>query len=124
MVAQQADFAIETTLATKSYVSLIKQAQALGYRVSLLYFWLSSPKVAIERVAKRVSKGGHHIPSETIELRYHRGISNLYTRYMSICDEWTVVNNMNLIPEVIAKSDSFGKSIINTEIWDTIFKHQ
>lgn len=92
--------------------------------MSLLYFWLSSPKVAIERVAKRVSKGGHHIPSETIELRYHRGISNLYTRYMSICDEWTVVNNMNLIPEVIAKSDSFGKSIINTEIWDTIFKHQ
>ena len=33
------DFAIETTLATRSYVNLIKKAQSQGYVVTLLYFW-------------------------------------------------------------------------------------
>ena len=33
------DFAIETTLATKSYVDLIKRARKLGYKTTLVYFW-------------------------------------------------------------------------------------
>jgi len=37
------DFAFETTLATKSYVQLIREAQSKGYFVTLVYFWLSSP---------------------------------------------------------------------------------
>ena len=60
------DFALETTLSTKSYVSFIKKAQVKGYHVTLLSFWLKSPQVAFERVAKRVSKGGHNIPLDVI----------------------------------------------------------
>ncbi|SEB22468.1 Predicted ABC-type ATPase [Pedobacter hartonius] len=122
LVREGIDFAIETTLSTRSYVSLVKNVQAAGYKVSLLYFWLSSADVAIKRVAQRVSEGGHDIPSETIIRRYYRGISNLYNLYMPICDEWTLVNNMNLAPEVVAKSDAFGKMIFNNELWDSIKK--
>src|SRR5215217_1319523 len=53
-----ADFAIETTLATKTYVSLVKEAQKKGYTVLLLFFWLNSPDMGIERVRKRVLEGG------------------------------------------------------------------
>jgi predicted ABC-type ATPase len=53
------DFAFETTLSTKSYVSFVKKAKELAYEVTLLYFWLSSPRVATDRVAKRVRQGGH-----------------------------------------------------------------
>lgn len=120
LMVDQADFAIETTLSTRSYVSLIKQAHSLGYRVSLLYFWLSSPEVAIERVAKRVSKGGHDIPSDTIIRRYYRGINNLYNLYMPICEEWALVNNTDLAPALIAKSDRVGKTIFNNELWESI----
>ncbi len=42
----------------RSYASLIKRAHEKGYQVVLLFFWLSSPEMAIERVAKRVSEGG------------------------------------------------------------------
>src|SRR3978361_1425221 len=35
---QEADFAIETTLATKSYVQKIKKAKENGYIVTLLFF--------------------------------------------------------------------------------------
>ncbi|HEY4197319.1 MAG TPA: zeta toxin family protein, partial [Mucilaginibacter sp.] len=67
------DFAIETTLATKSYVSLIKKARQTGYKITLVYFWLSSPQEAKQRVATRVSKGGHHIPDEVVTRRYYGG---------------------------------------------------
>lgn len=115
-------FRLETTLSTRRYVPLIKKAQIAGYKISLLYFWLSSPKIAIERVAKRVSKGGHNIPIEVIERRYYRGLNNLYQMYMPICNEWTLIDNMDLVPEVIAKNDSFGKAIFNDELWDIIIQ--
>ncbi|AMQ01191.1 Zeta toxin [Pedobacter cryoconitis] len=119
-----ADFGFETTLASRSYVSVVKQAKLLDYKVSLLYFWLSSPNLTVERVAKRVSNGGHHIPANVIERRYYRGIYNLYNLYMPLCDEWTIVNNMDLIPEVIAKYDSFGKTVFNNELWNTLIKQK
>jgi len=124
LMAGQDDFALETTLATRSYVSLIKKAHLQGYKVSLLYFWLASPVIAAQRVAKRVSKGGHHIPVDVINRRYYRGIFNLHNLYMPVCDEWTLVDNMDLAPEVIAKSDSFGKTIFNDELWNTILNQQ
>lgn len=54
-------FAFETTLATKSYASLIREAKALGYQVTLLYFWLTTLYVALDRVKNRVRLGGHFI---------------------------------------------------------------
>ncbi|MET4143142.1 zeta toxin family protein [Pedobacter sp. UYP1] len=124
LMIARVDFGFETTLSSRSYVSLIKQAKLLDYKVSLLYFWLSSPNLTVERVAKRVSNGGHHIPANVIERRYYRGIDNLYNLYMPVCDEWTIVNNMDLVPEVIAKYDSFGKTVFNRELWNTIIRQQ
>lgn len=93
MLTLQQDFAIETTLATKSYVSFIKKAQSVGYFVTLLYFWLSSPELAIKRVEDRVKAGGHHIPEDVIRRRYIGGAQNLFTLYTPISDYWLVVNN-------------------------------
>src|ERR1043165_1020823 len=60
------DFAIETTLATRSYVHLVRRAKELGYNVSLIYIWLNTPELALQRVAERVRKGGHNIPPEVV----------------------------------------------------------
>ena len=54
-------FSVETTLSTRSYINLIQQAQNQGYSVSLIYFWLNSPELAIERVKQRVANGGHDV---------------------------------------------------------------
>lgn len=48
MLRMQEDFAIETTLATKSYANFIRRAQKEGYFVTLIYFWLESPELAID----------------------------------------------------------------------------
>lgn len=122
LLEEGVDFAFETTLSTKSYVSFVKKAQLAGYEVTLLYFWLNSPEMAADRVAQRVSMGGHNIPLEVIQRRYYRGIKNLIKLYIPICDSWLVINNMTGEPEIVAElsNSSNEKLIINADIWETI----
>ena len=68
------DFAFETTLSAKSYISIVKKAQSQGYFVTLIFFWLNSIELAKQRVKVRVTEGGHNIPEDVIERRYIRGI--------------------------------------------------
>ena len=51
------DFAFETTLATRSYVSLVKAAQGAGYKVTLLFIWIDSPATAMQRVNQLQKEG-------------------------------------------------------------------
>jgi len=120
LLTENADFAFETTLSTRSYVSLLKKAQQQGYNVTLLYFWLSSPAFAIERVAQRVEEGGHNIPADVITRRYFRGIYNLINLYIPVCNNWLVVDNMSMTPHIIARNGDNGKMILNNDIWETI----
>jgi predicted ABC-type ATPase len=121
LVGARVNFAFETTLATRSYVSLVKAAQQVGYKVTLLFIWLDSPEAAIQRVADRVAEGGHNIPEDVIVRRYYRGISNLINLYMPICDSWIVVNNKSVVPELISKGTNNGENIIqNHYIWSAI----
>jgi len=120
LMESKEDFAFETTLSTRSYVSLIKKAKAHGYKIMLLYFWLHSPDFAKQRVAIRVSKGGHHISDEVVERRYHRGIANLLNLYMPIVDNWTVIDNM-VEPNIVAKGDN---TILDHGLWNIFLKQR
>jgi predicted ABC-type ATPase len=120
----QKDFAIETTLATRSYVDLIKRARQIGYKVTLVYFWLSSPEEAKQRVAIRVSKGGHFIPDDIVERRYYRGLHNLIHLYLPVCDFWMILSNAMGTPDFISEGEfDQSKIIYNKDIWNTI-QHQ
>lgn len=120
LMKEGADFAFETTLSTRSYMSLIRSAKDVGYTITLLYFWLDSPELAIQRVKKRVAKGGHDIPDDVVIRRYHRGLSNLLNLYLPICDRWMIMDNMDLVPEILAQKDEFGEVVVNSEIWSNI----
>ena len=105
-------FAFETTLATKSYKQKIEWAQANGYEVTLLFFWLDSPNMAKKRVAQRVSEGGHSIPSQTIERRYHNGIANLFAIYMDMVDICYIFDNSEGRKELIAQKEKHKEMVI------------
>lgn len=121
LIALQIDFAFETTLSPKYFVNLIKEAQLKGYFVSLVFFWLNSVDLAIERVKMRVSEGGHNIPEENIRRRYKSGIRNLLTLYKPVCDYWIIINNsqnpFNVIAEGLKNSELYIKDWI---IWNKI----
>jgi predicted ABC-type ATPase len=93
LLSQEVTFSIETTLATKSYLSLVRRAQAKGYRVSIIFFWLNSPELAIKRVAERVQHGGHNIPKDIVRRRYVAGINNLFRLFMPEVDYWDIYDN-------------------------------
>ena len=93
LLAKDKTFSIETTLATKSYINLVRRAQAKGYTVRLLFFWLNSPELALLRIAERVAKGGHNIPEPVVRRRYVAGIRNLIRLFMNEVDYWIIYDN-------------------------------
>lgn len=116
LLRRNESFSIETTLATRSYFRLIEQAHRQGYDVTLLFFWLRTPEQAIERVAERVSKGGHNIPSDVIRRRYQEGINNLFHIYMPIVDTWVLVNNSMTPRSIIATGGREQQTKILNEV--------
>ena len=101
LMKKKATFAIETTLATKSYRNLVLQAQREGYKVVLLYFWLPSPEMAEQRVASRVAAGGHNIAHEVIHRRYWLGLRNLFEIFAPIVDLWSLYDNTNGLKTIV-----------------------
>ena len=103
LFARKEDFGIETTLATRSLLKMITLAQAEGYYVTVLYFWLNSPDLAVKRVRARVAAGGHNIPEETIRRRYRVGINYFFNDYSQLCDRWILADNSKVPFRVIAE---------------------
>lgn len=112
------DFAFETTLASKSYLKTIEKAKENGYEVTLLFFWLDSVELAIERVRTRVAEGGHNIPEKVIRRRYFSGIKNLFELYLPICDYWMITDNSN--PNLRLVAEGTKEEIIKIED-DSVF---
>ena len=103
LLKKRSDFAVETTLATRTLLKTVRMAQAAGYSVTLLYFWLNSPELAIERVKARVEAGGHNIPEETVKRRYHVGIDYFFHYYSPISDRWILADNSQAPFRVVAE---------------------
>ena len=103
LLDRKADFAVETTLATRSLLQIVRQAQQLGYETMVLYFWLNSPDLAIERVRDRVVSGGHNIPDAVIRRRYVMGLQYLFDVYIPVIDRWILADNSKPPFSVVAE---------------------
>ena len=117
LFTKKEDFGIETTLATRTLLKMISKAQKEGYTVTLMYFWLNSPDLAVARVKARVAAGGHNIPEETVRRRYRVGVSYFFKDYMPLCDRWILADNSKVPFRVIAEGSR--DDIINIKDKDT-----
>lgn len=119
------DFCIETTLATRSLMRTIEEAKALGYKITLLFFWIQSPDMAVKRVRDRVEAGGHSIPEHVIRRRYDMGLRYFFNDYMAVSDRWLLVDNSQNPFRLIAEGDRFRKDVKDPEtyerIWNTAY---
>ena len=86
------NFNQETTLCGKSVISNIKKAKENGFRIEMHYVGLDSADIAKERVAHRVSVGGHGIPEADIEKRYVETFKNL-KEVLPLCDLVAMYDN-------------------------------
>jgi predicted ABC-type ATPase len=124
LLEENQSFAFETTLASKIYRNKIRVAQAKGFNVTLLFFWLQDVHLAFERVKLRVREGGHGIKKEVIRRRYFSGINYLFSIYLSVVDEALIFDTSDARYELIAeKSGKAELSIVNGAKFD-ILKEQ
>ena len=120
LIRRGESFSIETTLATRSYINLVRRAHSEGYQVHLIYFWLKSPELAMQRVAERVAHGGHNIPQDVIIRRYSAGISNLFNLFMNEVDSWMIYDNSDNDRVEIAVGSKEISNITNFAKFETI----
>jgi predicted ABC-type ATPase len=99
-------FAFETTLAGRNYVRHIREWKARGHEVKLVFLALSSPDVAIERVAQRVRCGGHSVPEEVVRRRFASGLSNFERIYRQEVDRWILFDNTGSAPVEIEEGEN------------------
>jgi predicted ABC-type ATPase len=79
-------FVIETTLASRSFLSRFRRWGQLGFRTELHFIELPSADFAVERVRARVAAGGHHIPESDIRRRFARGKRLFFEVYNLVPD--------------------------------------
>jgi predicted ABC-type ATPase len=106
LMEAKSSFAIESTLSGKTYVALIREAKARGYRFLLHYIVIGSATQAVARVALRVRLGGHHVPEDDVRRRYERSRQHFLEDYLPLADEWGLWENQTPPPRQIADSET------------------
>ncbi len=117
LAKERRSFAIETTLSGVKLAGRLSKLCDDGYRIHIVYLWLPSAELAIERVAQRVRLGGHSIDREVVKRRYFRSLTNFMTIYSPIARSWRVYDNAGVSPIAIASGSGDSLQIADDEKW-------
>jgi predicted ABC-type ATPase len=123
LARERATSAFETTLAGRNYAAWISDLRRGGYSFHLVFLWLSSPDLAINRVRERVRLGGHDVPEGTIRRRYEAGLRNFFALYQPLADEWYFHDNSDpagLRP--VASGDPGGTTVVDATTWNYVLQ--
>ena len=121
-IAQQQDFAFETTLAGRSYLKLVRRLQAQGWRVELIYLALPSMEMSKLRVAERVAHGGHDIPVADIERRFARSLGNLLRLFSAQVDACRCFMNSDATPELVFEQQGDWRNVAHSLHYQHLLK--
>jgi predicted ABC-type ATPase len=116
LLDERQSFCIETTLATRTLLRFIAEAQRIGYRVEFIFLFTPLPNVNELRVKQRVMKGGHNIDTDTIRRRHALGLKYLM-QYWEACDAAIVFDAQSLSPLEVARKDDGGTHVTDSAGW-------
>lgn len=119
LAEQRKNCAFESTLSARSYAGWIERLIANGYDFELMFLWLRSPELAVQRVRERVRSGGHDVPEEVIRRRYATGLKNFWTLYLPLADAWSVYDNsgsLGAMP-IASGGKSRGLIVLDQDSW-------
>lgn len=121
LAEQRANFAFETTLASRTFAPWIAKLKTTGYQFHLFYVWVPSADVSVARVRRRVILGGPSVPEETIRRRYQRSLENFFRMYQPIADAWEFYDNETLeSPRLIAIGNGTMELAEDEPLWARI----
>jgi predicted ABC-type ATPase len=99
LLRQRESFVFETVsdpLGEK--LAFLKTAAQAGYNTLLCYIGISGPEVSGQRVAMRVSQGGHDVPTEKLIARFPRILANLKAAVRELPQVWVFDNGDLRVP--------------------------
>lgn len=122
LATSRADFAFETTLASRTFAPWIGRLCVSGYEFSLLHLWLPDPEQAVSRVADRVRSGGHDVPADISRRRYHAGLRNFFTLYQPLAATWRFYDNSRSSgPRLIASGWHDNDDVVSDQhVWQSV----
>lgn len=118
LAGQRVSFAFESTLASRSFAPWIRQLLQAGYQFHLVFLWLPSAALAVQRVASRVRMGGHAVPADVVRRRYHAGLHNFFQMYLPLATTWRIYDSSRgRMPEPVAVGNEATTVIYDEALW-------
>ena len=93
VVEQNKSLLIESTLSGRYLQKFIERVQKQDYQITIIFLFVESTEILIERIAERVKKGGHFVPDEDVKRRFMRGKQNFWKTYRNFATRWSLVYN-------------------------------
>jgi predicted ABC-type ATPase len=95
LVNQRESFVFETVFSDPvgDKISFLQEIAQTGYTVLLCFIGVSGSGTSEERVAMRVSQGGHDVPTGKLLARYPRTLANLKTAIQELPHVWIFDND-------------------------------
>lgn len=122
LAKENQEFAFETTLSGKAYLSFLKELKSQNYSINLFFLWIPDIKLSLARIADRVKRGGHDIPEKVVRRRFHKGIKHLFHLCRPVLDSWMLFDNSGTIPYQIAQEKDGKLNIFDQNLFDKISK--
>lgn len=93
-ISARRSFSFETVFSHPSKLDVLEQAGRAGFETILFFIAVDDPSINVERVKTRVSLGGHDVPADRIENRYHRTMALLPEMLMRVDRAWIFDNTV------------------------------
>jgi predicted ABC-type ATPase len=95
LLEAQRSFVTESVFSHPGRLSLVNDARKTGYQIWVTFVCVEGPELSLARVAERVSRGGHDIPSDKVRARYRR-LFPLCAAAVLAADRSYVVDNSSM----------------------------
>jgi len=126
LARDRADFAFETTLASRSFAPFLDEMRRDGYVTHLAFLSLPNPELALARVAERVRAGGHDVPEDAVRRRFAAGLRAFFGVYQDVTDSWQLLDNADPDRLLLVAARKAGglPHIIDALAWENLLEQQ
>jgi predicted ABC-type ATPase len=104
LVKARESFAFESTLSGRTYIRLLHQWKAAGYRIEIVFLSLASVQLALQRIEARVHQGGHNVPRGDVLRRFQRSWDNFQRLYRPLAEKSSVYDNSGNTPILVEET--------------------
>jgi len=113
LLKQHESFVFETVFSDPAgdKLTFFREAAEAGYTVVLCFIGISGPGVSEQRVAMRVTQGGHDVPTEKLVARFARTMANLKVAIREVPAVWIFDNDDLRTPYRLAAIFQGGKPV-------------